>query len=92
MALSVLPLLVSASEKFIRAPGHENQDALYPGEKTLASLINGSDTLLNTGIVTLVLLPGLALLLYATGYRVAGPLLALFSVGLFLARVFAAPA
>ncbi len=43
-------------------------------------------------LVTLVLLPVLAVMLYRMGYRVAGPLLGLFTLGLFLARMFGAPA
>jgi len=47
---------------------------------------------LNSGLVTLILLPVLAVILYRMGYRVAGPLLALFTLGLFLARMLGTPA
>ncbi len=43
-------------------------------------------------LVTLVLLPVLAVILYRMDYRVADPLLDLFTLGLFLARMFGAPA
>ena len=43
-------------------------------------------------LVTLVLLPVLAVILYRMGYRVAGPLLALFTLGLFFARMLGVPA
>jgi len=89
---SILPLLVSPDAKFIRAPGHEESEGLLPGAKSLTVFLDGTDSLLNTGAVTFVLLPALALLLYMTGYRVAGPMLALFAIGLFLARMFGAPA
>ena len=93
MAISMIPLLVAATEKFVRAPGlEETEKALYPGEKSLAIIMDGGYELLTSGLVTLVLFPVLAVILYRTGYRVAGPLLALFTLGLFLARMFGTPA
>ncbi len=93
MVLSFLPLLVDAETKFIRAPGLEEvEETLYPGEQSLAVVVEGAYGYLNSGMVTLVLLPVLAVILYRMGFRVAGPLLALFTLGLFLVRMFGAPA
>ena len=93
MVMSILPLLVDAGAKFTRAPGFEDAEkVLFPGEKSLTIVVEGAYDFLNTGLVTLILLPVLATILYRTGYRVAGPLLALFTLGLFLARMFSAPA
>ncbi len=93
MALSILPLLVDAETKFIRAPGlEETEEAFFPGEKSLSVVVDGTYGFLSSGLVTLVLLPVLAVILYRTGYRVAGPLLALFTLGLFLARMLSTPA
>ena len=93
MAISVLPLLIAAETKFIRAPGLEETDqAMFPGEKSLNIVAEGGYELLTSGLVTLVLLPVLAVILYRTGFRVAGPLLALFTLGLFLAQMFGTPA
>jgi hypothetical protein len=96
MLLSVFPLLVDAKTKFIRAPGldeaEEAEQVLYPGEKSLTAVAEGTYGLLNSGLVTLVLFPVLAVILYKMGYRVAGPLLALFSLGLFFVRMFGSPA
>lgn len=93
MAISILPLLVAAETKFIRAPGlEETEPTLFPGEKSLNIIAEGGYEMLSSGLVTLVLLPVLAVILYRTGYRVAGPLLALFTLGLFLARMFGTPA
>lgn len=89
----ILPLLVAAETKFLRAPGVEAADAaLFPGEKSLAVVVEGAYEVLTSGFFTLLLFPVLAVVLYRTGYRVAGPLLALFTIGLFLARMFGAPA
>lgn len=93
MVLSILPLLVDAETKFIRAPGlEEPEESLYPGEQSLTVVVDGAYGYLNSGLVTLVLLPVMAVTLYRMGYRVAGPLLGLFTLGLFLARMFGAPA
>ena len=93
MALSILPLLVAAEDKFIRAPGlEETGGVIYPGEQTLTVVVDGAFGYLNSGLVTLVLLPVTAVILYQMGYRVAGPLLALFTLGLFLARMLGSPA
>lgn len=93
MALSILPLLVDAQSKFSRAPGYEEtEEALFPGEQSLTVVVEGAYDILNTGVVTLILLPVLAVILYRTGFRVAGPLLGLFTLGLFLARMFGSPA
>ena len=93
MALSILPLLVDAETKFMRAPGlEETEEVFFPGEKSLSVVVEGTYGYLSSGLVTLVLLPVLAVILYRTGYRVAGPLLALFTLGLFLARMLSTPA
>ncbi len=93
MVLSNLPLLVDVETKFIRAPGHERtEEALSPGEQSLSVVVEGAYGYLNSGLVTLVLLPVLAVILYRMGYRVADPLLDPFNLGLFLARMFGAPA
>ena len=93
MVLSILPLLVDVETKFIRAPGlEETEGVLIPGEKSFNVVVEGTYGYLNSGLVTLVLLPVLAVILYRMGYRVAGPLLALFTLGLFLARMLGTPA
>ncbi len=93
MVLSILPLLVDAETKFIRAPGLEKaEEVLFPGEQSLTVVVEGAYGYLNNGLVTLVLLPVLAVILYRMGYRVAGPLPALFTLGLFLARMLGAHA
>ncbi len=93
MVLSILPLRVDAETKFIRAPGLEEvEETLFPGEQSLTVVVDGAYGYINSGLVTLVLLPVLAVILYRMGFRVAGPLLALFTLGLFLARMFGAPA
>ena len=93
MAMAALPFLVKADTLFIRAPGVERaEDTFFPGEKSLNIVAEGGYELLTSGLVTLVLLPVLAVILYRTGFRVAGPLLALFTLGLFLARMFGTPA
>ncbi len=93
MVLSILPLLVDSKTKFIRAPGlEEAEEALYPGEQSLTAVVESTYGYLNSGLVTLILLPVLAVILYRMGYRVAGPLLALFTLGLFLARMLGTPA
>ncbi len=90
MMLSIIPLLVDVENKFIRAPGHE--ETYFPGEQSLTVVAEVAYGYLNSGVVTLILLPVLAVTLYRMGYRVAGPLLGLFAVGLFVARMFGAPA
>ncbi len=93
MVLSFLPLLVDPETKFIRAPGLEEvEETLYPGEQSLTVVVEGAYGYLNSGLGTLVLLPVLAVILYRMGYRIAGPLLALFTLGLFLARMLGSPA
>ena len=93
MLYSLVPLLVAIEDKFIRAPGYERQEeTVIPGEKSAVAIADGTMALLNTGFVTFLLLPVLAVILYACGYRVAGPMLGLFTLGLFLARMFGAPA
>ncbi len=92
MVLFILPLLVNKEAKFIRTPDlEEAETTLYPGEKSLTAVVEGTYGYLNSGLVTLVLLPVLAVILYRMGYRVAGPLLALFTLGLFLARMLGVP-
>jgi hypothetical protein len=93
MALSLLPLLVDAGTKFIRAPGLEEvEETLYPGEQSFTVVVEGAYGYLNSGLVTLILLPVLAVILYRMGYRIAGPLLGLFTLGLFFARMLGASA
>ncbi len=93
MVLSFLSLLVDAETLFIRAPGlEEDEKVLFPGEQSLTSVVDGTFGYLNNGLVTLVLLPVLAVILYRMGYRVAGPLLALLTLGLFIARMIGTPA
>ena len=93
MGLSILPLLMDAETKFIRAPGLEEvEETRYPGEQILTVVVEGAYGYLSSGLVTLVLLPVTAVILYRMGFRVAGPLLALFTLGLFLARMLGAPA
>ncbi len=93
MVLSLLPLVVDPKTKFIRAPGLEEvEETLFPGEQSLAVVVDGAYGYLSSGLVTLVLLPVMAVILYQMGYRVAGPLLALFTLGLFLARMLGSPA
>ena len=93
MVLSILSLLVDSKTKFIRAPDlEEAEGALYSGEQSLTAVAESTYGYLNSGLVTLILLPVLAVILYRMGYRVAGPLLALFTLGLFLARMLGTPA
>ena len=93
MAMSILPMLVDAEEKFIRAPGTEEiEEVYYPGELALRALAESSYEFLSSGLVTLIVLPVLATILYRTGFRVAGPLLALVTLGLFLSRMLSTPA
>lgn len=92
MNLSILPFVVAADALFIRAPGVEEEQAMQPGEQSFNAIVDGVNSLLSSGLVTLVLLPALALLLYFRGYRVAAPMLVLFSAGLFLARMLGATA
>ena len=93
MVLSILLLLVSVEDKFIRAPGlEENVDFLSLGEKSFNVVVDGVSGYLNSGLVTLVLLPVMAVILYRMGYRLAGQSLGVFALGLFLARMFGAPA
>jgi len=93
MLISVLPLLVQVQDKFLRAPGHERtEETAIPGEKSLDVFTSGIMDILNTGVVTLVVLPGIAAILYLCGFRVAGPMVGLFALGLFMARMFGAPA
>ena len=93
MTLAALPLLVEADTLFIRAPGIERaEESFFPGEKSLNIVVEGAYTYLSSGLVTLVLLPVMAVILYRMGYRIVGPILALFTLGLFLARMLGAPA
>jgi len=92
MSASILSLVMAAEPVFLRAPGHEKDEKLFPGEQSLYVITEGTGNLLNSGFVTLFLLPALAALLYFCGYRIAGPMLALLAAGLFLARMFGAPA
>jgi hypothetical protein len=91
VALSILPLVVAAEAVFIRAPGHDDENNLMPGEQSLLVIVDGAGSLLSSALVSLVLLPALAVGLYWQGYRVAGPLVGVFSVGMFLARTMGAP-
>jgi hypothetical protein len=91
MSLSFIPSMISAEAVFLRVPGLE-EDELRPGELSMNAITEGVGGLLNTGAVTMLLLPLLALMLYFSGYRVAGPMVALFAVGLFAAKMFGTPA
>lgn len=93
MSMYILPLLVEAATKFQRVPGQDAPEETYvPGEKSMTVIVEGAYDYLNTGLVTLVILPVLAVALYRTGFRVAGPLVGLFTLGLFLAKMFGSPA
>lgn len=92
MSSSVIGFLAASSAKFAPAPGTEQAREMFPGEKSLMIITEGTGALLNSGAVTLILLPLVAAGLYLAGYRVAGPLVGVFAIGLFLARMFGAPA
>lgn len=92
MSAFVIALATAAEAKFQLAPGIEKAQTLIPGEKSLMVITEGTGALLSTGAVTLVLLPAIAAGLYMTGHRVAGPLVGLFAVGLFMAQMFGARA
>ena len=64
MVLSILPLLVDAETKITRAPDHEKtEEALFRGEQSLTVVVEGAYGYLNSGLVTLVLFPVLAVIL-----------------------------
>jgi len=88
MSASLLAFAAAVEAKFQLAPGVEKAETLMPGEKSLMAITDGTGALLSTGAVTMVLLPAIAAGLYLTGHRVAGPLIGLFAVGLFMARMF----
>lgn len=92
MPLPVLALLAQADPKFVPAPGHEDLAAGIPGAVSMNVIREGSYEYLNNGVMTLLVLPILAVVLYRMGFRVAGPLLGLFVLGLFLARMIGSPA
>lgn len=93
MPYSIFQFVILMEDKFIPAPGHEREgEYAFAGEKSATVFVEGAASLLNSGAVTLLVLPVLAAVLYAIGYRVAGPLLGLFTLGLFLARMFGAEA
>ena len=93
MIYSMLQFVILMEDKFIPAPGHEREgDYTFAGEKSATVFVEGTTALLNSGAVTLLVLPVIAAVLYVSGYRVAGPLLGLFTLGLFLARMFGAEA
>ena len=91
MSLPVLALLVQVNPKFVPAPGHETSRDV-PDGASASAIWEGAYESLNSGVMTLLVLPILAVVLYRMGYRVAGPMLGLFVLGLFLARVFGTPA
>jgi hypothetical protein len=85
--------LAQHSAKFVSAPGREEAEAAgRAGEASVRVIWEGAATYLNSGLMTLLVLPVLAVALYRLGFRIAGPLLGLFTLGLFLARMFNAPA
>ena len=93
MVLSILPLLVESATGFIQSPGLEAAgETLLPGGNSVAVVLEGTFGLLDSGLITLALSPVLAVILYRKGYRIAGPLLALFTLGLFFARMLSVPA
>ena len=92
MSLPVLALLAQVEPKFVPAPGHEDPAAGIPGASSMSVIWEGAFQYLNSGVMTLLVLPILAVVLYRMGFRVAGPLLALFVLGLFLARMMGSPA
>lgn len=92
MSLHVLALLAQVDPKFVPAPGHEDPAAGIPGAASMSVIWEGAYEYLNSSVMTLLVLPILAVVLYRMGYRVAGPLLGLFVLGLFLARVIGTPA
>lgn len=92
MSSSVIGFLAASTARFVPAPGTEEARTLLPGERSLIVIGEGTGALLSSGAVTLVLLPVLAAGLYLAGFRVAGPLVGMFAIGLFLARMFGAPA
>lgn len=89
MWLPGLTLLAQSDPRFVPAPGHERSE--IPGVTSLNVVWDGAYQYLNSGVMTLLVLPILAVLLYRLGFRVAGPLLGLFVLGLFLAKIFGAP-
>ncbi len=91
MPISILPFVVDMKDKFVPAPGHERpEDTMIPGEKSLTVVFEGMEQLINSGFVTLLVLPVLAVGLYVSGFRVAGPIVGLLALGLFMARMFGA--
>ena len=91
MIPSVVALLAQVNPKFVPAPGHE-PPAMAPGEMSMMVIWEGTYAYLSTEAMTFLVLPTLAVSLYALGFRVAGPLVGLFAFGLFLARMFDVPA
>lgn len=93
MVLKLFLPLAQHAAKFVPAPGHEEAATSgAAGEASIRVIWEGAAAYLNTGVMTLLVLPVLAVALYRFGFRVAGPLLGLFTLGLFLARMFNPPA
>ena len=82
----IVSYLIEAAEKFIRAPGRERAEPL-PGEQSLNVIWNGTYDFLSGAEMTLIVLPVTAAILWRFGFRVTGPIVALFALGLFLSRV-----
>lgn len=92
MAFEMFLPLAQHAAKFVSAPGREGTEAASPaGEAAVRVIWEGAAAYLNSGVMTLLVLPVLAVALYRLGFRIAGPLLALFTLGLFLARMFNPP-
>lgn len=90
MWLPALSLLAQADPRFVPAPGHERTE--IPGATSMSVVWDGAYRYATSGVMTLLVFPVLAVVLYRMGFRVAGPLLGLFVLGLFLARILGAPA
>ena len=65
-------------------------EGFYPSQQSLTAVADGAFGYLNDGLVTLVLLPVMAVILYRMGNRLAGQSLGVFALGLFLARMLGA--
>ena len=91
MVSHLYPLLADSEVEPILAPQHSTDDAGFSGLHSLTVVADGAYTYLSSGLVTLLVLPVLAVALYKLGYRVAGPLIGLVTLGLFLTRIFGSP-
>ena len=93
MLYSIFQFVISMEDKFIPAPGYEREgEYAFAGEKSATVFVEGASSLRKSVAGTFLGLPGRAAGCEAIGYRVAGPLLGLFTLWLFLARMFGAEA